>query len=460
MTIPVVDKAEKALLALQPDHFSFSVKDLRGEVVRYANNVVTQSSSVANLQLIVRIWAGGGVADITLQGAGLEDLDNQLRHTMQRAVAVGRTGLGEDTPPDASTEATDLATDYSDPEILECLRSPGYITDGLVPFFARAQSDRVELAGRLEHRSTKLFLVNSKGLRKDFSQTCAEAQVIAVDEHDDYISGYSAGIGHRRSHLALTELADRAVQKCVRARTYVEVDKGAYDVILEPEAVTEVLDWLGSIGLTGKSLEDRSSFMTGRVGETVMSPNITLSDDALCDHGLGLPQPFDLEGTPKQRVVFVENGVAKGVAWDRNTARRAGCQSTGHANNGDFAGNTGPTVNHLVLDGGNHTEQDLLDRVERGLWITRFHYVNGLLDPPKGMMTGLTRDGTFLIENGTLGPSVGMLRFTDSMIEAFQRVDALTREQRAVRTGWSVPSAAIVPTVLIRGLQFTGNARG
>ncbi len=460
MSLSVVEKVEKALAALKPDHFSFSVKDLRGEVVRYANNVVTQSSSVENIQLNIRLWAHGGVADMTLQGSSLGDLDKQVQHTMNRARAVGRTGLGEDTPPDASQDDTSLDTNYTDPVILERLRSPGCITDGLSQFFSRARSDHAELAGRLEHRATQLFLVNSEGLRKDFSQTCAEAQVIAVDEHDDHISGYSAGIGHSHNHLVLADLADRAVQKCVRARDYVEIDKGPYDVILEPEAVTEVLDWLGSIGLTGKSLEERSSFMTGRVGETVMSPSVTLSDDALCDHGLGLPQPFDLEGTPKKRVVFVENGVARGVAWDRNSARRAGCQSTGHANNGDFAGQTGPTVNHLVLDGGTHTEQELLERVERGLWITRFHYVNGLLDPPKAMMTGLTRDGTFLIENGKLGPSVGMLRFTDSMVEAFQRVDALTREQRAVRTGWSVPSAAIMPTVLIRGLQFTGNARG
>ena len=159
-------------------------------------------------------------------------------------------------------------------------------------------------------------------------------------------------------------------------------------------------------------------------------------------------------------MVILENGIARGVVWDRKSAKEAGCHSTGHAASAEIEFTSGPAANHLCIGAGDESVSSLLSRVDRGLWITRFHYVNGLLDPPRAVMTGLTRDGTFLIENGQLGPAVGMLRFTDSIVSALERIDGISQIRQAVRMGWSAGGICLAPTILIRGLKFTGNAKG
>jgi predicted Zn-dependent protease len=460
MTTEFTDRAHRHLRSLGIEAFEIAHIARNEQILRYANNVVGQATVRSLGTLNIKIWAHGGRSNLSFRGDDGDELIKHIDEAVARAKTVRMGGFPSKVPTLASADDLNLQSERCDPVITEALKSSGSISKGLERFFQRASADKVELAGRMDMGTRRVTLLNSAGLARDFSCTNAQVQAIAVEPSDDHISGYAANIGGFWEQLNLEDVADRATRKCVQARKSIDVAPGLYDVILEPDAVTEILSWMNSIAFSATALEDKQSFMAGHEGEQIVSEKLSITDDGNCPHGQGLPQPFDAEGTPKKRVEIIEKGVVKGFLYDNETASRMGCTSTGHANSGGLGPRNEPSGNHLEISAGTDDEDSLLKRVDRGLWVTRFHYVNGLLDPPRAVMTGLTRDGTFLIDKGRLGPSVGMLRFTDSLLEAFQRIDGLTKERRAISDGFVGEHATVAPTILIRGLKFTGGAKG
>jgi predicted Zn-dependent protease len=190
--------------------------------------------------------------------------------------------------------------------------------------------------------------------------------------------------------------------------------------------------------------------MKGKFGEKVMSDSVTLWDDGSSTETI--PLPFDYEGVPRQKVVFVENGIARGVVYDTATAQRENRASTGHslpAPNSD-----GPLAEHMFMAPGDTPMSEMIRSVERGIWVTRFWYTR-VVHPMKVLMTGMTRDGTFLIENGEITRPVKNLRFTTSYLEALNQVRSISRETMLFRDDWT-GAARRVPAILVDGFRFTG----
>ncbi len=191
--------------------------------------------------------------------------------------------------------------------------------------------------------------------------------------------------------------------------------------------------------------------MASQMGQKVMGDNITIWDDGLDTRGLAIP--FDSEGMPKRKVVLIDKGVAAGVVYDVNTALKDGVQSTGHAG-GQFGGRWGPIPGNMFLAEGEGTLKDMIASTKKGLLVTRFHYTH-CPDPTRVVATGTTRDGTFLIEDGRLSARVKNLRFTESMVEAFGRVESVSNSSRLTRDWWSTFSS-VLPAVKIKDFTFTG----
>ena len=188
--------------------------------------------------------------------------------------------------------------------------------------------------------------------------------------------------------------------------------------------------------------------MSGRVGERVMAESVSIWDDGLSLDGI--PSPFDPEGVPRRRVDFIVDGVANEVATDSYYAARAGAESTGHA---VPAGNTfGPLPGNLFLAPGDATVEDMVRSTERGVLVSRFWYTR-TVHPLSVVVTGMTRDGTFLIENGRVVAPVQNLRFTQSYLEAMNQVDMIGRESRLLP---SFLGSCRVPALKIRDWGFTG----
>ena len=184
-----------------------------------------------------------------------------------------------------------------------------------------------------------------------------------------------------------------------------------------------------------------------------MNNAITLRDDATDESGVAMP--FDFEGVPKKPVALVTGGVAQGVVYDTLTANRAERESTGHALTPDESGEGGLALN-LFLDGGRTETADLIKGVSDGLLVTRFHYINGFLDTPNAVLTGMTRDGLMRIKNGRLQGGVKNLRFTDSMLRAFGTLKNLSSEHQLVSSWWDSVGCIKVPAMHLGGFRFSG----
>jgi predicted Zn-dependent protease len=292
---------------------------------------------------------------------------------------------------------------------------------------------------------------------------CTEAllELVALDGQ---ASGYAVFYGPDLAALDEAALADRACTTATRARTVVDVPPGPLDVVLAPAAVAEAIEWMAHTSFSARALLDGASLLVGRDGQTVCAPDLTIRDDTGFVHPQALPLPFDSEGTTRRAVTFIDRGRAGDVITDLASARKLGhlsapalSTSTGHAPSLVDEMADGPVAGNLVLLAGDLSDEQLIGRVERGLYVTRFHYVNGYLDPRRATMTGMTRDGTFLIDNGRLGPAVRNLRFTESFLEVFGRVGGVGRELACIPSRWTTGIGSVLcPALLLRNFHFTG----
>jgi predicted Zn-dependent protease len=260
--------------------------------------------------------------------------------------------------------------------------------------------------------------------------------------------------------LRTAEEAERAIRVCKTSRDPVALDAGSYDVVMEPEAVTELLEWLASITFAAPEVEQGTSAVAGRLGERITGEAIDITEDPLDASDLGFGTPFDREGTWRRRVPLVERGVARAILYDRTYAARMGASSTGSALLPAFASPGGVGATAISLAAGDHDGVDeLLAGIDRGLYVCRLHYVNGLLEPRRAVMTGLTRDGCFLVEKGKISRAVGNMRFTDSFLEGLARCDGRTRQRTAVPTWWSDAGAFVAPAIRMRAFRFNGRSQ-
>jgi predicted Zn-dependent protease len=268
-------------------------------------------------------------------------------------------------------------------------------------------------------------------------------------------TGYVQAGNREIKQLSFRKLAETAALKAVNSADPVALPPGKYTTIFEPLAAREFLDFMAYYAFNGKAYEEGRSFLSKKLGKKIVDSRITIVDEPF--KKCGFPFPFDFEGTPKSRRILIEKGVARNVVYDSLTASRAKTHSTGH---GLSAPNPfGPIPMHMVMRGGDKTTAQIINETERGILVTRFHYTN-VLDPHALIFTGMTRDGTFLIENGVLTKGLKNFRFTENIIDCFNRLDGISRKVELVASepgyGARFGTGAMVPTLKIKGFAFTG----
>jgi predicted Zn-dependent protease len=208
-------------------------------------------------------------------------------------------------------------------------------------------------------------------------------------------------------------------------------------------------------GMGGQAVLDGRSWMNTRLGVQAMSPSVDIWDDGLDIRGL--PLPFDFEGVPKRRVDIVSGGVIKGPVYDRMTAEKAGETSTGHAlppNLPAYMRGVGPIALNLFMAPGRASLEEMIASTRRGLYITRFWYTR-LVHPSDCVVTGMTRDGVYFIEDGEIAYPVKNLRFTQSYVQALAGVEMVSRETRLLKTEYG-SRALCVPALKLASFHFTG----
>ena len=382
-----------------------------GGLTRFAASRIHQNTWREDVEFRVLAVVDGDRVGV----ASTHSLDREaVRRAAQDAIAIARVtpsdpdfpGIAEPSEP-AAKDGFDEATANATPaERAEAVR--------------RALAEvptTMEAAGYVETVADEVLILSTTGVHLFGRATRAGISVLAMTDDS---SGYAERLERRFAGLDPSVLATRAVDKAERSRDPKPVEPGLYTVILEPAAVSTLMQFLGYLGFGAKPFLEGRSFMSGRIGEKLAADLITIVDDPVAEDSLGLP--FDFEGVPSRRVPLIEAGVAKGVVWDRTTAKKGGEQSTGHGL--PPPNSYGPIPMNLRMEPGTSTVDDMVASTENGLLVTRFHYSN-VVNEKETVLTGMTRDGTFLISDGRIKHGVKNLRYTQNALEALSNVDAV-----------------------------------
>lgn len=432
--------AERLLATSRADQTEISIFGTDSALTRFANSTIHQNVVENNAEVRVRVAVGSRVGLAATNDLAKESLDE----VVSRAMTVAEHQREDADFPGLAAPSDVPEVPSFDPATAEY--TPEARARGVKIICDLAVERGLVASGAFETGGGELAVANSLGLWAYARSTRAHLKTVVMGE--DEASGYAERTSLCADEIEFESVAREVVEKTERGRAPTTVEPGEYQVVLQEYAVGELLNYISYMGFGALALQEGHSFLAGRLGEQVVSEKVSVWDDG--GDPRGLPSGFDFEGVPKQRVSLIEKGVARGVVHDSRTAAREGGESTGHALP---APNTyGPLAWNLVMAPGESTREQMVEKIDRGIWVTRFHYVN-VLHPRRSVLTGMTRDGTFLIERGEVGRPVRNLRFTESMLRALSRVLAVGSRPVPVK---GFLGATVVPALLLESFSFTG----
>ncbi len=298
-------------------------------------------------------------------------------------------------------------------------------------------------AGAYSSGESALALLNSRGAAAYHGESMAHFSITAMARDS---SGWAKAGSPYHGDFDPTALARRAARKAANSAAPVELPPGRYTVVMEPAAV---LDLLGQMfpDFSGTAIRDGRSFLKDRLGEKLFGANITIRDDVY--HPLQAGAAFDGEGVPRRRLALVENGRVREIAYSRQAARLAGAEPTGHGL--PLPNEIGEMPVNIVMEGGETPLEQMIASTERGILVTRLWYIREV-DPYEKIMTGMTRDGTFLIEGGAITSGLRNFRFNQGLVELLGNVEALSQP---VRASGEEAFDMVVPAMKARDFNFT-----
>lgn len=432
--------AEQALAASRAAETEVVVLTTDSGLTRFANSAIHQNVFESNVELRVRVALGKRVGV-----AVTNDLSPRaIADVVARATTIAEHQAEDPAFPGLPAPAPVPSVPSFDAPTAEY--SPEARARAVKVICDLASERGIVASGAFSSGASERAVANSHGVWAYEPASAANLTIVLMA--DENASGYAERASRRVAEIDVEALAREAIDKAVRSRGAATLEPGVYAVVLEPYAVAEALDYLAYMGFGARAYQEGHSFLCGRLGERIVSDRISIWDDG--HDPRGLPAAFDFEGVPKQKVALIEHGVARGVVYDTRTAARDGVRSTGHAL--PAPNPFGPFPSNLRMAPGDVAAADLAGMVERGIWVTRFHYVN-VLHPRQAILTGMTRDGTFLIERGEVTRPIRNLRFTQNMLEALNGVRGVGRELVAVG---GFGGATLAPALVLERFNFTG----
>ena len=426
----------------------------RSALTRFANNTILQNVAEEDYSISVRVQFGGRTAR-----ASTNKLDPEsLRRCVHAAESLARV-------------------QEEDPDLMPMYKADGTGTR-VAPSRRFAETaavgpgERAEVVGRMVHVARRQNLnaagvfavsdhleaiVNSRGVERWHEQTSAETSITMQAANS---SGWQKANAPDVRQLDPVRLAEIAAEKARGSADPREIAAGKYTVILEPAAVLDIVGFM-FWDFSGMALLDQRSFLNNRIGKPLFGENINIRDDA--HHPLQAGAPFDGEGLERQRLELVSNGVVNQIAMSRSAARRiANSEFVAQVRNPHPTGHGFPLPNEMgeaplnvvfeVRDGQPaQSVEQMVAETERGILVTRLWYIREV-DPYEKIVTGMTRDGTFLVENGRVKHGVRNFRFNESLIHMLSNVESMGTP---VRASGEESFDMVVPAMKIREFNFT-----
>jgi predicted Zn-dependent protease len=408
-------------------------------LTRFANSQIHQNVAETNVTVNLRFVVGKRVGVASSGRTDAEGLRRLAEHAAAIAHVVEELEDWAGLPGPTSVEPADAG--YSS---TTAGASPEDRATGVREVIAAADAAGVTAFGSFSSGTETSAVANSNGVRVAGTRTVAQLLTVAMGP--DGGSGYAEQAAVDIAAIDAGSIGREAAGKARATANAVAIDAGDYPVVLEEYAVVDLLDMLGYLGFSALAVQEERSFV--EIGRSIGSDLVSVVDDG--HDPAGLPMAFDYEGVAKQRVLLLERGVCRGVVHDTQTAARDGVASTGH---GLPAPNPwGPFPLNMVMAPGTERRDDLIAGLDRGLLVTRFHYTNPV-HPKLAIITGMTRDGTFLVEGGRIVGPVRNLRFTQSYLEALACTVGVARERKTLK---GFLGGVVVPAIRLEGWTFTG----
>ncbi len=432
---------DKVLSLSQADQTEVLVFSDDSQLTRFANSYIHQNVAERDVHVRVRAVVAKRIGVASTNDLSAESLEKVVETALELARLQQENPDFVSLPEPASISEVNAFSEGTASFTPEArARAVGDIC-------RRAVENDLVASGAFSTSVQEIAVANSLGVFAYFPATLADLKTVIMGDDS---SGYGASTAWDVEQMDAEAVGAEAVDKALQGRNPREIEPGLYTVILEEYATEDILEMLSYVGLGALAVQEERSFMCDRFGEQIVGSAISLWDDGLDPRGL--PLPFDFEGVPKRRVSLIENGIAMNVVYDSYTAGKEGKMSTGH---GLPAPNTfGPIPINMFMAPGEATLEEMIASTERGILVTRFWYTRPV-HPKLAIITGMTRDGTFLIEKGEVAYPVKNLRFTQSYLDALSSVEMVGRATRLIRSDFEL-NGNHVPALKLGEFEFTG----
>jgi predicted Zn-dependent protease len=433
----ILDRALNATLAAGADAADAALASGSSALTRFANNAIHQNVASESNTLCLRAVRGrqtGCVRTDVLTDDGIEA-------AAKKAAAMAAVAAEDPEFPGIVGQPTAQPCGVFDDEAAGA--TPEQRAAAVRDIIARVEGGGAVASGSLSTGGSAFAVGDTAGTRQYDRHTSVEMDVVAMD---GTAAGRAEFTGAILAKVDVAERAERALTRCLDSRGAENVEPGEYTVVLEPAAAAELCEFLAWLGFSADDMQRGRSCLQGRLGDTVCDSRITMVDDPhdpACS-----PFSFDGEGVPKQRVELIVDGAFRNVVYDQKTATKDNVVSTG---NGGVPPNPhGPYPGTLIVSPGEATVDEMIASTDRGLLVTHFHYTN-IAERRTCTITGMTRYGLFEIVNGRIARPVKNLRFTQSVLDALNAVEAVGKDRERFHD-------VLVPALKVAKFRFTGKS--
>lgn len=445
----------RAVAESTADQTEIVLESVHTGITRFARSHIHQTTELNDQRIAVRAVADGAIGRSSGTLEAGPDLEATLTRLVREATASAR--IQQPNPAFVSLPGPEPVKHVEGYDTATSRLTPGDRSAAIRTVVDLCGEQEMTVSGTYLSEARSWAVVNSLGIATWTPTTTAFLRALPDSGRG---TGYADALSHRAADIDATQVAERALASCAANHDQISVPPGEYEAIFEDLAVAEMLLYLGRHALNAQALQDGRSFLAGRLGERVTGESVSIWNDPTDPRGL--PAAADYEGVPARHVALIDHGIAVGVVYDSFTANKAGHgqSSTGNAPNPERSF-FGPTPANLFMAGAHATPEEMVASTKRGLLVTRFHYTH-CPDPKTVTMTGTTRDGTFLIEDGVIIAAVRNLRLTQSVPALFEGIQ-LRGHPRLCRDWWSSNGmgrvSAHCPPIKVARAVFTSGTR-
>jgi PmbA protein len=431
------------------DHAQADAYLVHSALTRYANSQIHQNVASKRGGVAIKVVVGKKIGTLLVNTL----MEKEIEESIKKAVKIAQVA-----PPNKEFKGLPTPAKWNpikgafDKNTAEC--TPDFRAEKVVEAIdnARSKSRLVQaVAGFLSTDSLAYAVANSAGISAWAEITSASMQTTVISK-----SNGSQGFGSEEQYsrrirdIDPMKVSTRAAEKSVKSINPRKIPVGEYEVVLSPRAVAGIFSYLGFIGFSATSFQDGQSFVKYNLNKQVFDKKLDVIDDPRDPRTL-YSFSVDGEGVPKGRTQLIEKGRVskKSICYDSMTAgKEKGAKSTGHAPPPVFGFMGRPVPLNVLITPGDASEEEMIRETRHGIFITRFHYINPV-EPTKAILTGLTRDGTFIIEKGEIGKPVVNLRYTDSMLSALKEAPMIGKKLEIIEE-------TTAPSMKLQKLRFTG----